>query len=186
MIHYRTRLEMIHELPVGLFGAEIGVQRGDFSAEMLTTRLGKLHLVDCWRPTGATSADPANIDEGGHEENYRFTLARFVREIAEGRVVVHRATSLVAAKRFADASLGFAYLDAAHDYESVLADLIHWAPKIEKGGALCGHDYTSSSAARRMGFAVIEAVSDFCEACPWELVAITDEEWPSFMLKRLE
>lgn len=184
MIHYRSRLEMIAELPGGLVGAEIGVQRGDFSAEMLTTRLAKLHLVDCWRPTENVSADPANIDEGGHEENYRFTLARFVREIAEGRVVVHRKMSLAAAARFTEGSLSFAYLDADHSYEAVLTDLEAWAKIIKPDGWLMGHDYVDDEASRRMGFGVVAAVDEFCRRHPWELVAVTDEEWPSFQLRR--
>lgn len=184
MIHYRTRLEMIAELPVGLFGAEIGVQRGDFSAEMLTTRVKRLLLVDCWRPTANVSADPANIDEGGHEENYRFTLNRFSREIAARRVVIMRTTSLFAASWVQSMSLDFAFIDADHSYEGALADLEAWEKTIKPGGWLMGHDYVDNEASRRMGFGVVAAVDEFCRRHPWEIVAVTNEEWPSFQLRR--
>ena len=47
--------------------------------------------------------------------------------------------STVAAERFDE--LDFVFLDAAHDYQSVLADLQAWWPRIKKGGVLAGHDY---------------------------------------------
>jgi cephalosporin hydroxylase len=49
--------------------------------------------------------------------------------------------SVVAAKQFEDNSLAFVYLDASHDYESVLADIKAWWPKIKKGGVLAGDDW---------------------------------------------
>lgn len=184
MIHYRTRFEMIAELPVGMIGVEVGVQRGVFAAQMLCTRIKQLHLVDCWRPTPNGSADPANIDEGGHEENYRFTLNRFLYNIAEQRVVVHRATSIQAAARFSESSFDFVYLDADHSYAAVLTDLEAWAKTIKPGGCLMGHDYVDDEASRRMGFGVVAAVDEFCRRHPWEIVAVTNEEWPSFQLRR--
>jgi hypothetical protein len=175
---------MIQELPVGLTGVEVGVQRGDFAAQMLCTRIRQLHLVDCWRPTPNVSADLANIDEGGHEENYRFTLNRFLYDIAERRVVVHRAPSLVAAERLGPMSLDFAYIDADHSFEGALADLEAWEKTIKPGGWLMGHDYVDNEASRQMGFGVIAAVDEFCRRYPWDLVALTNEEWPSFQLRR--
>ncbi|HEV7223844.1 MAG TPA: class I SAM-dependent methyltransferase [Pirellulales bacterium] len=52
------------------------------------------------------------------------------------------AESTLAAERFDD--LDFAFIDAAHDYQSVLADRQAWWPKIKKGGILAGHDFSSA------------------------------------------
>ena len=52
-----------------------------------------------------------------------------------------RATSFDAASRFDDGSLDFVFIDAAHDYENVLADIDAWRPKVKPEGVLAGHDY---------------------------------------------
>lgn len=51
--------------------------------------------------------------------------------------------SVSAAADYADGSVWFAFIDAAHDEESVAADIAAWRPKIHKDGWLCGHDYSA-------------------------------------------
>ena len=45
------------------------------------------------------------------------------------------------AKRYADGSLDFVFIDADHTYESVKKDIEAWLPKIKSSGVLAGHDY---------------------------------------------
>jgi hypothetical protein len=49
--------------------------------------------------------------------------------------------SVAAADLFADGSLAWVHIDARHDYESVVADINAWAPKVRPGGWLSGDDY---------------------------------------------
>lgn len=53
---------------------------------------------------------------------------------------------------------GFVYIDAAHDFNSVCADLKAWWPKVEAGGILAGHDYDPTHPG------VVAAVDRFAEA----------------------
>jgi len=52
-----------------------------------------------------------------------------------------KSTSWEAANKYEDKSLDFVFIDAAHDYESVIKDLNGWFPKIKKNGIIAGHDY---------------------------------------------
>ena len=50
-------------------------------------------------------------------------------------------TPVEAAKKVADGSLDFVYIDARRDYDSVKEDLNAWFRKVKPGGIFAGHDY---------------------------------------------
>jgi hypothetical protein len=58
-----------------------------------------------------------------------------------GSYRVRIGTSVEMAATYLDNSLDFVFIDAAHDYENVKADIIAWLPKIKVGGVISGHDY---------------------------------------------
>jgi hypothetical protein len=63
--------------------------------------------------------------------------------------------SVGAAQLFADESFAWVHIDARHDYDSVVADINAWAPKVEPGGWLSGDDYQPD-----WWPGVVDAVSD--------------------------
>lgn len=76
------------------------------------------------------------------DENWLFNI--FINNISklEGVVTPIRMESSKASKIYDDESLDFVFIDASHDYDSVISDLKNWFPKIKKGGYFAGHDYT--------------------------------------------
>jgi hypothetical protein len=51
--------------------------------------------------------------------------------------------SVEAASRFESCSLDWVFIDTDHSYESVVRDILAWAPKLRLGGLLSGHDFGS-------------------------------------------
>jgi hypothetical protein len=102
---------------------------------------GVILAVDTWRGSeehGSFLADKP-ID---------FVYGIFCRnlkgQIDSGRVCPVRLSSLEAAGVFQ--AIGYAgfdmvFIDAAHDYENVKADIQAWKPLVKPGGLLCGHDW---------------------------------------------
>ena len=62
-------------------------------------------------------------------------------EPVKGFYNAKRMSSLEAAATYADASIDMVFIDAAHDYDSVYADILAWAPKVKSGGIISGHDF---------------------------------------------
>lgn len=60
-------------------------------------------------------------------------------EIVDYRLI--QGSSVDASKSYPDKSLDFVFIDANHEYESILADINHWTPKVKEGGVIAGHDF---------------------------------------------
>ncbi len=136
---------LLHELDFKS-GVEIGVQRGIFS-EIICQRNPEMRVygVDAWaRPNGAS-----------------------MRQKTQKRMSAYPHYSIIddwsvsAAKQFTDQSLDFVYIDADHSYESCLADIGAWHPKIRVGGILSGHDYHNTIPHSRVQCHVKQAVLDY-------------------------
>jgi hypothetical protein len=146
----------------GLTGraAEIGVKTGKYSDYLLRNwKGGQLVSVDPWLSADPTEyRDRSNVSQEAFEEYYRQT--RELLAPYDSRSDIWRLTSLEAAERVPDGSLDFVYIDARHDYESVLEDLEAWFPKVKPGGILAGHDYADGNLPQG-DFGVKSAVDEF-------------------------
>lgn len=137
---------------------EVGVNRGQLGEHLLRERpLLEWHGIDPWwhAPDHATEAYVRTFD--GHafqtaeisQRCYRETQARMVPFWA--RATIHRAASPGAAAAFATESATMAFIDAAHDEESVIADIEAWWPVVARGAWLAGHDYDNHDPRFRFG-----------------------------------
>lgn len=111
---------------------EVGVRYGNYACIILDN-CPKVNLVaiDTWEP------NPENFDPDG---SYASCKHAFLKYGDRARMV--KAYSPGIAGVFEDGSLDFVYIDALHDYESVLADIKAWWPKVRVGGILAGHDFS--------------------------------------------
>lgn len=182
-----TREQLLHFLPKGGEGAEIGVAKGEFSRAILdVVKPRRLHLIDPWEHQAREdySTDGNNVADDEQEARYRAVLTRFAAEIDAGQVVPHRAYSQDAAADFADSELDWAYIDGLHSYEGCRSDLRHYAQKVKPAGFIMGHDYTNNLSAQRMKFGVVEAVNEFVAAEGFIFIALTQETFPTYVLAR--
>lgn len=121
----------------GLRGAEIGVERGTHSAQLLAVlSVAEYHAIDIWEPF---------VQAGKSIWNPQITESNLVhaQKALEPFSGVHivKGASLDAVKDIADGYLDFVYIDANHQYDSVLEDIHAWYPKVRVGGVISGHDF---------------------------------------------
>ena len=97
---------------------------------------GHLTCVDPWEnQPESVYLDSANLYDMAK------VYATAARNLAPYRVTLMRAYSVDAAKRFADGSLDWVYIDANHAYWAAAEDNAAWWPKVKPGGLFSGHDF---------------------------------------------
>ena len=64
----------------------------------------------------------------------------FLENMGDRKFTTIKKDSIEASKDFEDESCHVVFIDMDHSYESVKLDLIHWFPKVKKGGYIAGHD----------------------------------------------
>jgi hypothetical protein len=142
-------------------GVEVGVNDGWFSEWILRGWRGeRLFSVDPWRAEVDRNGDYANWGQAEIDAVYERVVQRLGAYGARSEVI--RETSAGAAPRFADGTLDFVYIDAAHDVESVREDIAAWYPKVRPGGLLSGHDYYDGPLYGTV-YGVATAVRELCE-----------------------
>ena len=134
-------------------GVEVGTSGGENMAEVLKEwkSIEKLYCIDYY---------PTYIDFRNSEDQ------ELLRSMAIQKIITHVKSHLVidksvdAAKKFADGTFDFVYIDANHAYDFVRADVLAWMPKIKNGGIIGGHDYDWCDPENGGEFSVKRAVDE--------------------------
>ena len=138
--------------------AEVGVHTGVYSEDFLGKwHGGKYLMVDPWatQPLGLYM-DRSNKNDSEFESVFEEAKSRVMKY--KERVAIFRMTSEAAAALVEDDLLDFAFIDAKHDYFSVMSDMRAWWPKVRNGGILAGHDFLFDS----VKFAALEFGRKMC------------------------
>ena len=144
-------------------GIEVGTAEGRNARFLLATAPAELALVDLWN----TNPDyenykihkPEMIDTlvermklKGWDNIYTAVKNYF---ISNKEVQLYRGYSTEVSSQFAEEAYDWVYIDAAHDYEGAMADIIAYSSKVKPGGYIAGHNYSPTEAS---GVEVKEAV----------------------------
>lgn len=123
---------------------EIGIAAGGFARVLLESNIERYIGIDCWN-------NPTEGDK--RDEAYKLLIDR--------RVEIIEKPSAEAVGMFADESVDMVYIDAMHDYESVLGDMVRWWPKCRM--IFAGHDYGLWNHGANCPMGTIPAVERFAE-----------------------
>ena len=146
-----NRMALLDKLAKGGVIAEIGVDRGDFSQEILQRcQPSELHLFD--------------IDATRMQN--KTTLAAL--NDPSRRVELHIGDSSTNMAGLPDQMFDIIYIDADHKYEGVVRDIDASLPKLKSEGALIFNDYAVWSPASMFHCGVARAVHELCLREPWK------------------
>lgn len=118
---------------------EVGVFRGKLTRYLAVNTRAQIFGVDHWKGPAAYPGIGLKVGPAA-EKHFRRRVRPWLKT---GRVVaVKMESTRAAAHLLAEYGPVFdlVFIDAAHDYESVYADILAWRPLVRPGGILCGHD----------------------------------------------
>lgn len=170
-------MELLEALPKNAVCAELGVFRGDFSAEILNrTHPKTLYLVDLFEGVMRSGdRNGENVIAIDMREEMRNVRKRFK---ANPEVVVIRSCSWKWLALCKAASLDWIYIDTSHNYEDTQKELLHSWDVVKPRGFICGHDYSHHFPG------VMCAVNEFVQRYGMDLELFSGDSLPSFRFIR--
>jgi hypothetical protein len=117
-------------------GAEIGVEKGFYSEELLQANpQAVIYSVDSWKMYEGYRDYVAPKEVDGFYNAAKTRLGKY----PNSRIV--RATSMEACSSGEIGELDFVYLDSNHEFPYVVEDIVGWSKHVRSGGIVSGHDY---------------------------------------------
>lgn len=181
---------LVAQIPPGGTWAEIGVYRGDFSQKILDIcRPSELWLVDNWKfeivehnELGDAGENFAAFSGKIHwqhfgddpnatqEQNFQYVKSRFA-QLANVKII--RDESARAIHGFPDRHFDVMYIDANHQYEYVLRDLMAARSKVKRGGIILMNDFYEGPGGAEQNLGVLGAVNTFVKRHDYHYVAMS-------------
>ncbi len=190
---------------------EVGVLRGQNAVAMhkaisQSTPPSLTLLIDSWSADVAKGWDPFEgkrphwiLPQEAKNEYYggsvfeQATYDRLYAECLENvkalpNVKIIRDSSMGALNQIEQASgtnkFDLCYIDATHQYEYVLRDLMYYQDFVAENGCLMLNDCCHSPTGERLNFGVLEAVGNFLKRAPFRPVALTSTDFSDLILTR--
>lgn len=131
---------MVQQAKDGAVFVEVGAWKGKSAAFMAVEIINSGKDIDFY-----------TVDhfEGSpeHQNSKSIKEKTLKEECIQNLFPVGRAVSILAmpssqaAQIFDDGSIDFVYIDGAHEYDALKADIAAWGPKVKNGGIIAGDDY---------------------------------------------
>jgi len=171
-----SRTELLKLLPKNAIVAELGVDQGIFSKEILSiTCPSKLYLIDVWD------------NERYSDSKKEAVMEKFKDSISKGNVEIVIGYSTDVVSSFQNDYFDWIYIDTDHSYSNTISELSLYGPKMKKDGIICGHDFIQGNFTGLLKYGVIEAVREFCLKENWEILYLTFDfnDNPSYAIRKL-
>ena len=153
--------------------------------------------------SGGAYVDMANVSQDEQDAIYTQATRLLLPFSLKGRAQIWRMTSAEAAQIWERLSLDFVYIDARHDYTSVINDLSAWTDKVKPGGIISGHDYLDGEVVfdravdpsgravplanpTKTVFGVKRAVDEWAKHMGWKVNVTTDDQFPTWYVRTPE
>jgi hypothetical protein len=185
-----NRDSLIKLFPKNAVWTEIGVYRGDFSQKIFDTCApSEFYLIDNWKfeikdhnPFTDEAQHFAGFSGKIHwqhfgddpnatqEQNFQHVTSRFANA---PQVKVIRANSIEGIQSLRDKHFDVMYVDANHQYEYVLRDLVEARKKLKPGGVMLMNDFYEGPGGAEQNLGVIGAVNTFVKRYDFHYIAMT-------------
>lgn len=160
------RYTLLMHLPKEGICAEVGVLAGDFSQEILRICFPhELHLIDVF-----DCPDYSTTNRFTAAENEAFVRGRFGADVTNGRVHVKKGNSWDMLATYPDHYFDWVYIDAAHDYKSVVKDLDQALRVLKKNGIIIMNDYIMVDHKSGNEYGVVPATNEFMIKNNFEMI----------------
>lgn len=165
--------------------AEVGIGYGTHAKYILNNNpnINKLYLIDpvSYYPNDGFTDDimSKEPEQVGNNFNELYGLIRNELEPWNNKYIFFRNKSLeITNEQIPDESLDAVFIDGAHDYDNVFADLKFWIKKIRKGGQMLGDDYVMSDVKRAVDdFSILNNIN-------YDLLSLETSKYPIFRFKK--
>lgn len=198
-IFYQILSVIFNHLSIEPIAIEVGVLKGENSENILKQLSPKnFYLIDQWNVDAFSEYKIINSKRnwvnkledysyyfGGNMDDqqtfdnlYNLTLEKFKNR---KNVVILRESSLSAASTLKDIgveNVNFAYIDASHQFEHVLDDLLAYYKFIDSDyGCIQLNDCCYSDIGNKQNLGVLEAAIRFCKMTDFEPIALVNRHW---------
>jgi Tfp pilus assembly protein PilF len=143
----------------------VGLQNGNFPKIIRSAWKGKyLHLIDDWKNNLSIGED-TYLTDGQQKQLYHHVISAFTDD---PNAFVYKMNSLFAVKQFPESFFDWIYLETGNTYDSCIANLTAWCPKLKTGGIIAVYN-SIENCSEQDRYGTKTAVEDFTKVKNAEL-----------------